>query len=409
MRIEPPIDLYYRRPNPILAFFSYAGAFILFAFLAFSVAALIPVRQPAYELTSAEGTEIYSVREEIWQPARAGDTLRAGDRLRTYKIGWAEISAKGLAVKLIGGSEMEISRRYLWNRGPVLHLSEGYAYVLTERPGVALSIGHRLGRVSSTFLPFVTASLPEGKFAAAWDPLRGRARIYAVENTLKVRSAFPWKRVTLEAGNTVEVLPQPFLMEVTPFENNEAQRLKDGFKKIRPLPAAPETAPSPAVPEKIQKPAPEVPQPAAAAPKNTGKSQGQWNLDTPSLFKTKSSAAEWTQGQFRYDVPNPESIAGVIFSSNGDLDASQFKTLQIQIRKTAGSASPDFLRIELKSADRTLRAFSAALGAGNSDTLQFPLRFSTATQVTEISLLVTHAKAGTAKKGGFQVTGISLS
>lgn len=139
------------------------------------------------------------------------------------------------------------------------------------------------------------------------------------------------------------------------------------------------------------------------------KPPGAWDLSSPALFKTKSSAAQWQNETFYYEVPNPESLAGVIFSAKGEIDASKFKALRIQIDKTAGFPGPEFLRIEMKSGDRVLRVFSTALSGGEKEMLQFPVRFSSPTPVTEIALLVSYAKAGAAKKGGLGIREISFS
>jgi hypothetical protein len=409
MRIEPPIELYPRRRNPIAAFFVFLLWASVVGMAVYVILLCIPVSQPSYVLTDAEGAEIY--RNKAWKPLKSGDSIEGGDRIRAYKIGWADLSSSEIALKLIGGSEMNISKFYIWTRKPKIELEKGYVYAVTENSELVISAG-ALATNSFTFplLSFFDVTIaPKSKIAVGLSPANGHARVYAVENSAAIQTWIPKQLTSLEEGKSSEIFMQPFSLRTAAVEPAEAVRLAESFKKINLVkkPAKKEMPSAPKDEAPAAKPAPEVP----AASQETVKSSfkdSPWNLDSPSLFKTKSSEAEWTKGHFEYNVPNPESIAGVIFKAQKEIDASQFKTLKIQITPVEGLGFPETLRIEMKSEEKILRVFTAKL-KGSAEELQFPVRFSATTPVTEISLLVTHAKAGTSKKGGFQVSGLSFS
>ena len=134
---------------------------------------------------------------------------------------------------------------------------------------------------------------------------------------------------------------------------------------------------------------------------------GPWDLNSFYLYKTKSSQAAWAESKFRYQVPMPESIAGVIFT-HAEVDASKFKSLKIQINRMEEQPYPENLRIEMRSGERVLRVFTAELN-GTEQEFSFPIRFSAPSLLSEIALIITHTKAGSAKEGGFQIRRLSLS
>ncbi len=141
-------------------------------------------------------------------------------------------------------------------------------------------------------------------------------------------------------------------------------------------------------------------------------SDNSFHADLRSLliYKTKRSRAVLKDGEFFYGLPDPESVAGLSVPFEKGLEVSGFKILRLKIRTLKNQALPDNLRLELKSSRQTLRALPAKLsGASSSQTLQFPLRFKSATALKEIAILISYAKAGEAKSGGFQITDLSFS
>lgn len=147
------------------------------------------------------------------------------------------------------------------------------------------------------------------------------------------------------------------------------------------------------------------PVPPAAAPLKAG----TWDLNSPTVFKTKSSSAEWLKPEFHYEVPSPLSIAGINFHTPGKVDASKFRALKITASTAADLENPDSVRIEMKAGDQTLRVFGIKLKGMPEENFQFPLHFKLPTTITEISFVVTHAKAGAAKKGGFGITELAFA
>jgi hypothetical protein len=405
MKIEPPLELRRRRPNFLARFFSYIGFLMVSAALGFGLLMLVPVSQPVFKLTQAEGVEIYQRTEKTWREATKGEEVKTGTRLRTYNVGWADLVTEGVDLKLIGGSEIEISRLYIWDRRPQLHLLRGFFYARTQDPGLALAMGQIAPAVfKSPFFSALSLFTIKGKIAGGFDPSLGHARVYAVENPVQLHAWFPWKEEILQEKQSAEIFTHPYSLQMTPLSESEIERLEDGIKKIAPVSKAPATAPSstPAV-VPVQSPASS----SAAATVSSPSSPNAWDLNSFSLYKTKSSAAEWHQNEFRYDVPSPESVAGITFN-HAEVDASKYKILKMKIEPIENTTLPEILRIEIKSGERVLRVLTSKLKPAGGE-LQFPLRLAPTPPLSGLTLVVTHAKAGAAKRGGFRLSELSFS
>ena len=399
MQIEPPIELYPQRPNPFARLPLYIAFLILSGALIFGLLMLIPVPQTVFKITRAEGLEILPQGQKLWRLANTGEEIHAGDRIRTYQIGWADLATQNAALKIIGNSEIEISRLYLWDqRRPQLHLIRGYFYAAAETPGMEITVGQIAPEIiQSPLFTAMTLSTTQGKCAVGFTPSIGSAQIYTLEKSLHLKSWFPWREILLPEKQTAEIFIHPFSSEITKLSESEIARLQNGFKTI----ALTSTLPQP------EKPAQKVKPMTPPAAKSGG--LNAWDLNSFSLYKTKSSTAEWSQGKFQYEVPGPESIAGVTFHHK-EINASPFQFINLQIQPIENLTYPEVLRIEIKSGDRVLRVLTTPLSGIASDKgIRFPIRFTAANPLTEISLIVTHAKAGTSKKGGFHVMDLSFT
>lgn len=108
-----------------------------------------------------------------------------------------------------------------------------------------------------------------------------------------------------------------------------------------------------------------------------------------------------------YDVFPRASWVGVYIKTR-DLDLSKFKAFKIEARRIPGRPFPAFVRIEFKAKAQVLQAFAIKMINTDWENIEFPVRLSKESMITEVTFIFTHEKVGNDKAGGFQIRNFTL-
>lgn len=108
-----------------------------------------------------------------------------------------------------------------------------------------------------------------------------------------------------------------------------------------------------------------------------------------------------------YDVFPKSTIAGVYFKTRG-LDFSKFRALEFEVRRSPQRSFPDAFRIELKSSEGIVQAFSQRNFEPDWKKVALPFRASKTTFVTEMTFVFAHDTVGIHKKGALQFRNFNL-
>lgn len=108
-----------------------------------------------------------------------------------------------------------------------------------------------------------------------------------------------------------------------------------------------------------------------------------------------------------YDVFPRGSWVGLYIKTR-NLDLSKFKAFKIEARKIPGRPHPAFVRIEFKARAQVLQAFAIKMLNADWEKIEFPIRLSRESMITEVTFIFTHEKVGSDKAGGFQIRNFTL-
>ncbi len=108
-----------------------------------------------------------------------------------------------------------------------------------------------------------------------------------------------------------------------------------------------------------------------------------------------------------YDVFPRGSWVGVYLKTR-NLDLSKFKAFKIEARRIPGRPHPQFVRLEFKSKAQVLQAFAIKMLNAGWENIEFPIRLSKESMISELTIIFTHEKVGSDKSGGFQIRNFTL-
>ena len=108
-----------------------------------------------------------------------------------------------------------------------------------------------------------------------------------------------------------------------------------------------------------------------------------------------------------YDVFLSGVLVGVYFKTR-DFDFSKFRALEFEVKRTPAKPFPDLFRIELKSKEGTVQAFSQRDFEPDWKKVTLSFRASKPVSISELTFVFTHEGVGIYKKGALQFRNFNL-
>ena len=365
---------------------------LAFASLPFLFYQFQPKDLPTYEVQNFIGkVEIYSAQAKAWLPAKRGETIRVNDKIRTAPGAEIDIRVPDqIRIRIKESSEAVIKKPNLLDRALRyrLHLLRGSLLGSTDKKFK----GKRL-EVST---PVLVAAVRGTTFQIEMNPENRESAVRVLEGTVKVKSFRGLKTVTVRSLEKTEIKGKTPLSKPIRVSRQEWNKLKEGYELF----------------EKS----------AAVEARQLDLSKQAGNLFhyvfdhgtfyTPNFgFADREFIREEGTGKvylkISYDVFPTGSFVGMYIKIR-DFDLARFKSVEFQVRGEPEEGYPDSVKIEMKSGTGVVRAFVPRDFKQTWQSFQFPLRFSRATSLSEVTIVFANEKAGDHKKGSLYFRDFTL-
>jgi len=347
---------------------------------------------PTYEVQNFVGkVEVYSSQDAAWRSANRGDTLRAGDKIRTSDGGEIDIRVPDLfRLRVKENTEAEVSRPKLLERSLRyrLHILRGNLLGSTQKQFE--------GQQLDVSTPVLVAAVRGTSFQIEVRPEVEESAVRVLQGSATVQSIRARKSVVVRALEMTKVKGGEAPIAPVRVSWKEWNNLKEAY-------------------ELIQK---SVAQEARQLDlsKHAG-SLFQYVFDHGTFFTPnfghadrefiKDESTGKVHLEVQYDVFPAGSFVGMYMKTR-DLDIAKFQAIEFQVRGDPEEGYPDSFKIEFKSGGGIVRAFVPRDYKEKWTTFKFPLRFTRSTLLSEITFVFANEKVGSNKKGSLHIQDVNL-
>ncbi len=347
---------------------------------------------PNYEIQNFIGeVSVYTVRANGWAPAQRGGTLKAGDKIRTAAKGEVDLRIPNqIQLRIKENSEIEVRKPGFFDR------SLRYRLYLVKGSLIGNTDKQFEGKRLEISTPVMVAAVRGTTFQIEMDSQTNQAVLRVLEGSVKVKGTKSWKTITVKELEKTEVTKGKTAKPLK-ITRQEWNQLKEGYE-LREKSAAMEA---------IQ----------LDLSKEAGSLFKKFVFDhgtffTPNFgFADREFIHEKDSGKvffkLSYDVFPAGSFVGMYIKTRY-LDLAKFKGISFQIRGNAEEGYPQAVKIEFKNGSSIVRAFVPRDFKETWQTVEYPLRFTRAAPITEVTFVVSNEKSGDHKKGAIYVQDFNL-
>ncbi len=339
-----------------------------------------------------DGAEIYSGKDKTWVPLRRGQFLRSDDKIRTGPGIEVDLQVPDqIQMRLKENSELTGQGGKIFDKETTyrLQLLKGRILGSTEK-----GFEKRRMEIST---PVLVAAVRGTQFQVGFDAVAEHAKVEVLRGSVEVRSLRVPEVVIVKGLQKTEVSKKGAPSAPVQVTREEWDQLKEAY----------ELSSRSALLEAQQLDLSRK----AGSLFNYVFDHGTFY--TPDMgfadrefFQEKTGLSSYLQ--LKYDVFPAYCYVGMYMKIR-DLDLAKFKSVSFDARGDEEEGWPDEFRIEVKTKNGIVAAFTVKDLKPTWRSYQFPIRLSRSAMVTEMTVVISNVKVGSNKKGSVYFRNFNLN